>query len=160
MERVNTDRVLGPQKKPGLYEPLCTLVTQLLNPVRPKWLRPSRHLKLAAHHSDCLRRHCARHMLAVSLSPHIHMCGNLLRARAPTTTGIETLPVSWTVQSHLHLSLLVSSQLFFLLVKFTNGVNFKGFFTCSYRHSWEGCGWGCYVSCSLSSCPIPLNIKS
>lgn len=67
--------------KLGLYEePLCTLVTQLLNPVRPKWLRPSRHLNLAAPHADCLRGRCARHMVVVSLSPHIHMCGNLCKA--------------------------------------------------------------------------------
>lgn len=77
VECVNTDRVVRPQMKPGLYEPLCTLVTQLLNPVRPKWLRPSRHLNLAAPHSDRLRRHWTRHMVVVSLSPHIHMCGKL-----------------------------------------------------------------------------------
>lgn len=66
-ERVNADRVLCPQMKPGLLEPSCTLVTQLLNPVRPKWLRPSRHLNLAAPLSDCLRgRGAHHHMLAAS----------------------------------------------------------------------------------------------
>lgn len=163
MERVNTDPVLAPQKKPSLYEPLCTLVTQLLNPVRPKWLRPSRHPELAAPHSDCLRGHCARHMLAVSLSPHIHMCCNLSKVVGACTSrrGRPDAP------RELNRSVAPSDiypcwypHSFFLLVKLTNGVDFRGFRACSCRHSWEGCGWRCLVSCSLSSCPNPLNMIS
>lgn len=55
----------------------CTLVTQLLNPVRPKWLRPSQHLNLTAAHSDRLCLCCTHHMVVVSLSPRTHMRGNL-----------------------------------------------------------------------------------
>lgn len=54
---------------------------------------------------------------------------------------------------------LVFLQLF-LLVKFTDAGQLKGSFKRSCRHSCDGCGRRCCVSCGLSICPIPVNMIS
>lgn len=123
MECVNTDHFSVPQTKRGLSEPSCTLVTQLLNPVRPKWLRPSRHLNLAAPHPGCLRPHCTHHMVVVSLSPHIRICGNL-----PKVVGASTGVDHSVSPADREIFILVRFLTAFFAFKVNNWHDFRGFF--------------------------------
>lgn len=46
--------------------PVCPVVTQPLNPVRPKWLRPHQVLNLSAPLSDRLHTRCSHHMVFIT----------------------------------------------------------------------------------------------
>lgn len=84
---------------------VCPVVTQPLNPVRPKWLRPHQVLNLSAPFSDRLRTRCTRHMVFITcvrvyLCSYTFTCAVICLLLSVLLWGVHVSPTRTLLRLH------------------------------------------------------------